>query len=438
MKKQKLSENDIRDYLFSNHKDSMHELIIGRRNPIEWKNEGFPPIRILLQQIVENKINNIIDGFESLILSAKELRLEKSGDSTTRMDLFGNSEDIGITIIELKRSEQTERQAFTELLAYSNHLCSIFPGLTESAINSVLIAPMKTRIVRDAFVQEILRNNKSTAALRLIENNGKIQFEVYYPEESYYKWYENNLLDDRSMFIVAIEFPIINGWIDSDKNNNQIIPNHSKEALNAISSNISHRLEAEGLHALVYSSQKWGEISELFPNSNTIYTVIVNPFSSFRCASEMGILSGETNEGRLSEIQSLYDQIEVTEQKYLFEVMDNNFQGLAIRIVKESFAECFNSIGESQIHSEISLPDWHGVKISMIESVFTHNLDIYQTGLLRVIYLKYIEYIYEKSEDEIYYSDDLPKYSYKALRNFLPVWEILRGLGLGNDSSDSN
>ena len=105
--------------------------------------------------MVERRINEIIDGLESMILIARELRLEKSGDTTTRIDLLGNSECIGLSIIELKKSKQTERQAFTELLAYANHFCSTFPGLTEQAINTILIAPMETRTVRDAFVQGV-------------------------------------------------------------------------------------------------------------------------------------------------------------------------------------------------------------------------------------------------------------------------------------------
>ena len=60
----------------------------------------------LLQQIAEQRINSILDGLESLVITARELRLEKKGDSTTRIDLFGNSESNGLTIIELKKSKQ--------------------------------------------------------------------------------------------------------------------------------------------------------------------------------------------------------------------------------------------------------------------------------------------------------------------------------------------
>ncbi|MDG2990091.1 hypothetical protein L3556_03955 [Candidatus Synechococcus calcipolaris G9] len=387
----------------------------------------------MLQQIVERKINEIIDGLESLVLSAKELRLKKSGDTTTRIDLFGNSEYIGLAIIELKKSGQTERQAFTELLAYANHFCSIFSGLTEHAINTILIAPMKTRTVRDAFVQEVLGNNKSSVALIPSDEEGQIKLTVYYPDESYYQWFENNLLDDRSMYTVAIAFQELDGCIDTDKNNNQRIPDYSKEALNTISNSISHRLGFEGFHSIVYATQSWGEISQDFLYPNVIYAVFVNPFASFRNSCYEGQICGETREGRVYEIQSVYDQIDESERQFWLESLESNFHGLAIRIVKEEFDKCFLNTKKSKVKYEISLPDWYDVKTSMINSVFTHNLEIYQTGLLRKIYSNYIAYIYGVSMDEIFYSDDLPIYSYYTLRSSLPVWEILRGLGVGHE-----
>lgn len=309
-----LSENEFRDYLFENHRDSISELVCGKREPVEWKGDAFPPISILLQQIAEKKINEIIDGLESLTLSAKELRLEKIGDATTRIDLLGNSECIGLVIIELKKSKQTERQAFTELLAYANHFCSIFPGLTEHAFNTILVAPMGTRTVRDAYVQEILGNNKSSLALIPSEENKKIKLTVYYPDESYYQWFENNLLNDRAMYTVAIAFQEIKGWIDTDIGNNQEIPDYSKDALNTISNSISHRLEAEGFHSIVYATQQWGEIGQIFPYPNVIRAVFINPFASFRNSYRDGKIYGETTEGRVSEIQAIYDQIDESEK----------------------------------------------------------------------------------------------------------------------------
>ena len=126
---------------------------------------------------------------------------------------------------------------------------------------------------------------------------------------SSYRWFENNLLDDNSMSVVAISFPIIKGWIDSDLGlNTGEIPDYSKNALNTISSSISNRLESQGIHSFIYASQKWGEIAKVFPYPNSIFIVAINPFSSFRTSIQDGSVNGESNPIRLSEVQSIYER----------------------------------------------------------------------------------------------------------------------------------
>lgn len=369
-------------------------------------------------------------------MSAKELRLEKEGDSTTRIDLFGNAEGSGLYIIELKKSKQTERQAFTELLAYANHFCSIFPGLKESSLTSILIAPMETRTVRDAYVQELVTNNKNVLALIPQEENGVIKLKGYYPDKSYYQWFENNLLNDWSMSTVAISFPIIEGWIDSDANSDGKIPNYSRNALNAISSAISHKLEACGIHGLVYASQKWGEIAKIFPYPNTIFITAINPFSSLRTSIHENEIYGASEQGRLNAVQSIYDQLG-DEKEFWIDAMESDFHSNLIGIVENEFDLCFKNADQSKIDTEISIPHWYGIKTSVIDAACTHNLDIFLTGLLREIYLEYIKYTYENNKECIYYGSDMPKYSYDTLRNFLAAWEILSGLGVSNNDEVS-
>jgi hypothetical protein len=98
-----ISENQFRDYLFEHHKENLSKLIIGRKNSVEWTEEGFPSIKFLLQRRAEQKINEILDSLAGLVLTAKELRLERNTLHPTRVDLFGNSESTGITIIEIKK-----------------------------------------------------------------------------------------------------------------------------------------------------------------------------------------------------------------------------------------------------------------------------------------------------------------------------------------------
>jgi len=69
----------------------------------------------------------------------------------------------------------------------------------------------------------------------------------------------------------------------------------------------------------------------------------------------------------------------------------------------------------------------------MIEAVFCHNMHIRLSGLLRTIFSEYMAHCYTTGTDEIYFSDDLPKYGYIAHDHFLAVWEILRGLAQADE-----
>lgn len=426
-----ISENQFRDHLFKHHKENLSKLITGRRDPIKWTKDGFPSIQFLLQLRAEKKINEILDNLKELVLTAKELRLERNTPHPTRVDLFGNSASTGITIIELKKSEQTERQAFTELLAYSNHFCSIFPGLKESSITSILVAPMETRTAKDGYVQELVSNSKNILALIPHQNGNDFILEVFYPDSSYYAHFENNILNDASMSCVALEFPLIDGWIDSDlKSEDRQLPDYTKEALNTIANSIAQRLESEGFHSLIYANQKWGEIATLLPNPNVIVVAAMNPFSSYRTAIHEGQIYGNSDEGRISQVQAIYDQLTDDGKEYYWvDTMESHFHNNLIKSVKEQFEHCFQNEKQESIDFEISCPDWRGLKTSFLDAVSTHNLDIYSTGLLREIYIEYMSHVFKKGIDEIFYYDDLPKYGYNMLTPFLAVWEIFSGLG---------
>jgi len=434
-----ISENEFRDFLFDNHSENFSSIITGRREPVNWPNGDFPPIHILLQQRAEKKINETLDSLEDMTLAARELRLTREADSTTRIDLVGNSESAGLTIIELKKSKQTERQAFSELLAYSNHFCTVFPGLKESSITSILVAPMETRTIRDAYTQELVSNNKCIISLIPKYEGGKAELSVYYPDPSYYKWFENNLLDDRSIITVALAFQEIEGWIDLETSQ-QGMPKHTAKALNTITSSISNMLEACGYHSMCYSTQPWGEIARglKLPFPNVIYVAAVNPFSSFRTEITENGISGNSKAGRIAEIQAVHDQLSDSEREFWIETIEGNFHNRLIRLVRKEFKKLLKNKDQEKIKFDISLPDWYGLKTSMIDSVTVNHGDIYLTGLLREIHSEYIEYIYRPDVDyAIYYSDDIPKYFYRSLRSFLPIWEILSGLGVGEAEAEA-
>jgi hypothetical protein len=179
-------------------------------------------------------------------------------------------------------------------------------------------------------------------------------------------------------------------------------------------------------------------MATLFPNPNTIVIAAMNPFCSYRTSVHEGVIYGCSDEGRLAQVQAIYDQLTDDGRDYWINSMESSFHDKLIRAAREQFEFCLLS-RTATIRPEISLPNWYGLKTNFIDAVATHNLNLHRTGLLREIYLEYIEYIYDKQVDEIFYSDDLPKFAYGTLTPFLPSWEIFSGLGYDeDDDTDSD
>lgn len=432
----KMSENEIRDFIYLHHKESFLDLVRGVRPSEYWSEEGFPSLSFFMRMVAEKKINRLINGLGSLNITAKELRLKKPEDSITRIDLFGNSEGDGITIIELKKSAQTERQAFTELLGYANHFCSLFPGASESCMTSVLVAPMENRVVRDAYVQELLLNNKNIVAFTPNNEENSFSLSAWYPKDLYYSWFEENIFSDESMIVVAISFPEVEGWIDTDlKSENGSIPGYSKSALNTMSSLIAGRMESQNIHSFVYAKQMWGSVAQGVIYANTIFVVCVNPFSSWRTSIRDGEVVGESSPERLEAIKNVYSQFD--DDGFWMDSLEIAFRDNIIRTAKEEFDKFFlEAGGQTKVRSEISLPTWSGIKESMVESVFVHNLDVFTTGLIRDIYSEYMEYVLREEYDPIFYGDDLPKFFYQSQRECFPILSILNGIGIGNGEEE--
>ena len=94
-----MTENEIRDLLFNNHKDDLHTLIIQMREPLALPQDTFPSIAQLLQNRTETKINAMVENLETLRLDGKEVRLVRDSDTTTRIDLLGSIADSGDLVI---------------------------------------------------------------------------------------------------------------------------------------------------------------------------------------------------------------------------------------------------------------------------------------------------------------------------------------------------
>ena len=439
----KIHENALRDIIYTQYKNNFYERIVGLKYCDEIKIDDLYNFPDLLKKQTEEKINYLVENLLDLEFIGREIRLKKENASTTRVDLVAMTLDNGLAIVELKKSTQTEREAFTELLAYSNYFCSLFPGASEStSVISILIAPMETRIVQDAYFQELILNNKNIIALipEANEDETDFKFKVYYPHDNFYVTFSNSMFHDDSIRVATLAFELVDGWIDvyEDEHGNNT---YVKDAFDAISSNIALELESQGYHAFVYGSQRWKEHHPKFLLPNVIYIVALNPFTNDIHGHHFW---SEEREERLSAFIdqldnksiNIFDDIEMANTEF-FERSDSGFDTRIWAIFTKSFESSLLS-KHKRINKEYGSLSWSNYKHDMKESVFFNHFNIYQTGIFRKTILEYIQQVYKQSEDSEFYSDELPMFAYDTYRKFLFNWMVIEGLGYKNDDIQSN
>ncbi|RSO00927.1 hypothetical protein [Acinetobacter pittii] len=422
----KIHENALRDILYNDYKNTFHKRVVGLKANNEIKIDDLYNFPDLLKKQTEEKINTLVESLNNFEFIGREIRLKKENASTTRIDLVGMTIDQGPVIVELKKSTQTEREAFTELLAYSNYFCSLFPGASEStSVISILIAPMETRIVQDAYFQELILNNKNIIALipEGNEDESEFKFKIYYPNDNFYVTFSNSMFHDDSIRVAALAFELVGGWIDpyeGKEGENYYV----KEAFDAISSNIALELESHGYHAFVYGSQRWKEHHQIFQYPNFIYVVAVNPFANDIYGSYQG---SEERELRLNNFVNQLDHSTKLKRGFI-EGSDRGFDKRIQQIISNTFEKSFLS-RHKIVNKKYGKILWSEYKHNMIASVCFHHFDIYQTGIFRKTILEYIQQMYGQREDSEYYRDDFPMFAYDAYRKFLFNWLVIEGLG---------
>lgn len=155
----KFSERDIQEYIWENQSDwgsLIGNLDLPKAYEFSHDLLNLTP-EYLLHNLAIKRIQEIYELISELKFLGCEVPLNRTDQSTIRADFIAlSSQRDRMIIVELKKSAQTERQSFTELLAYSNHLKITFPGMSREDIVYVLIAPMQTRIVKEAFIQTLV------------------------------------------------------------------------------------------------------------------------------------------------------------------------------------------------------------------------------------------------------------------------------------------
>ncbi|MFT9450357.1 hypothetical protein [Gluconobacter japonicus] len=295
-------------------------------------------------------------------------------DKTRHMflDLLGTNED-GIFILELKINRAAERNAFTELLAYSNYISSLFPGSGEKDIFNILVAPIEAKIAKQAYLYDLLISDRNVVLYQPKFPDGSAQslrLSLYIPDDEEFQNFANCLLSHDAMACVVASFPDIPGWIEYDEENPSSLASHTCDTLRNITSYAAQLMEKEGLHGFCFIRKRWQEIQMALAGEKRSDLIIcaLNPFQ----------LTG------VDRTSLITDQLKKDDRSSFLETPRLGFDGRLLRIAERVINDCI----EENFPVELETPDWGGMVTSMIETVFTHRLGFRATGMLREAYVE--------------------------------------------------
>lgn len=408
----KFSEKEIQDYIWKK-RDHFSELLV---DPVGLEETQFDEdlSDVTAQTLVKNRIVKKLSEFHSKLYSLEligcEIPLEQESNSTIRADFLATFPgDTGIGIVELKKSSQTERQAFTELLAYSNHLSTLFPGMSREDSVYILISPMTTRIARDAVIQSMTFDNRIIIALIPTLDNpddiNTLRLELWIPTDNELATFSNVAFRENNFSVCKVVWKYSEGWWDASKGEN---PSSGLiEQLNSVSAIAAQHMEEAGIHGFAYCSQVWSELEPVFPYTNALVLVGLNPYavgstqflSKNESISDDALPSPQAYMPNISEIiPGLNNSAASIHQKYhclqdLFSVWDSQLFRIGKSVVDSSTR---TSSGHS-LPTDQGFMDWHTYQRQFLEDVSCNNFLVRPTGIVRQLYLDVMNLDYELS-----------------------------------------
>ena len=243
--------------------------------PETFHNEPDP--NSLFSALIQRRIQEYYEHVKDLYFLGKEIRLTKDADSTIRIDFLAYSSGrTWFTVIELKTNPIQAREAFTELLAYGNHLQTIFPGLSADNIFYLHIAPVDKRIVRESIINMLLFQQRAILALEPIcQEDGTFKFKPWLPTSNDLCLYSNKLFAENNFDVVKIVWEYVPGHWNTEDRESEI------DRMNRVSSYCAQLMESRQVSGFVYASHAPSSFFEKgFTLLNSIVIVGINPFTA--------------------------------------------------------------------------------------------------------------------------------------------------------------
>ena len=278
----KFKETEIQAYIWE-HKEELFSMIEepafeADPNKLPWEYE---PWELLYYQGIK-EYEESYRSLEGLEFFGCEVRLAKEDDSTIRTDFLGCLEgQNGFVVCELKVNRQPERQAYTELFAYANHVRSKFPPMGRRDIFYLLISPMEERIVREATISNLLYDKNRVLALvpEVGDTLDSLKLKLWIPSKDDYSVYAKTAFAYENIDVFKISWRGAEGkWSPTEEGKKP-----SKKMihqLNKVSHYAAQLMEANGINGFVYCSQLYPKERDEGYLENGITICGVNPFKA--------------------------------------------------------------------------------------------------------------------------------------------------------------
>jgi len=402
-----MTEREIQLHIWEN-KDNWKNLIADYQFPDKFYFDkdrhsiySLTPEKLIFNKLLE-RLEETYKNLNDLELFGCEVPLKKDGDSTIRADFLGLIEGVsGIAIIELKKSTQTERQAYTELLAYASHLYSIFPTINKDDISYVLISPMKERIVREATMYSFLFDDKPVFAFipSWTDNDvTTLKLSPWIPSVQDIVHISQNIFSQKNFEIFKVAWEGIDGWSASkgESPSNDMIKRMDK-----ITSYASQLMESKGIHGFVYTSQYYPELAFL-PNA-----IIIAGINPFKVAKDNYLIKQGINPFKLNSISDeavnifqiipgLANNAKKGDEKneYLYDLI-TSWSNTIAKIASDTVELLISNDKNQKFERSWDSMSWKEYQRNMVEDVLVFNFNVRATGLIRNLFTDYTKEDYK-------------------------------------------
>lgn len=407
-------ELEVQSYIWE-HKTELFSMISPpefekdpNKNPWEYE-----PWELLFYQTMK-EYEQSYKSLEGMELFGCEVRLEKENESTIRTDLMGCLEgENGLVICELKINKQPERQAYTELFAYANHLRGQFPPMGRRDILYLLISPMEERIVCEATINNILYDKNRVIVLipEIGETLNSLRFRLWIPPKEEFKVFAKTAFAYDNIDAFKISWRGAEGkWSptkEGQKPNCKMI-----HCLNKVAHYAAQIMEANGINGFVYCSQSYPEVRNKGFYENGITVCGINPFKSAKTRFLYGMGCSLKEAAKVSmEAFEMGDVIPSLKNKAKDAIGEDYCYWLS-----ESWSSCLDRIaldvvervnytfGPSTFMQGYGTFTWESYLHNSSEDDLCWNYDICLTGIFRELYDLKLERHYKAVDS---YSDEL-------------------------------